>query len=131
MDRQWTPQERAEFLADQLAQERRRELIAPVPTGNALTDIDAADRAVEVIEAEWDRLDGEYRGAQAALGTYPSREELAEVVELKRLRDAAWADRQAAVRRRDALTTQLDAVYDEMHNTFHRERGWGLGPGWD
>lgn len=131
MDKRWTPQERAEFLAAQLAQEQRRELIAPPLSGSPLADIDAADRAVEAIEAEWERRDADYRGAQAVLGSYPSREQLTELVELKRLRDAAWADRQAAVRCRDGMAAQLDAVYDDTYNSFHRERGWGLNPGWE
>lgn len=124
--KRWTPEERAEYLADQLARERRQELVSPPLTGDTLADIGAADRAFEVVDAEWERLDDDFRQAQGALAMYPSREAAAEVVELRRLRDAAWSDRQAALRRRDGLAALMDGVFDEAHDTFHRERGWGL-----
>ncbi len=103
MREQWGPEQRQRFLANLEAEDLRRRTVQPELTGDRLHDLAAFDDAVDAAERYWDELDGDYKSALNALGPYSSGADRLEVQRLRTLTDAAWADRQNAIRTRDAL----------------------------
>lgn len=118
----WTPDERERYLA-QLAERdaERAALDVPAPTGRGdIADACAAEEHYSRIDAAWDELNRELLEARSAAGLFPSAADTAELRDLQRRVDAAWASRERARHHRDRLMFEMERA---------NSPGMGLPPG--
>jgi predicted RNA-binding Zn-ribbon protein involved in translation (DUF1610 family) len=101
--------ERCDYLRRTGNQQAERAAVAvPAPTGDSLKDLANAEEHFTRVDTLWEELDTELKQARSAAGLIPTAADAAEIRDLERRTDIAFASRQAAKAHRDAL-------WDEEH----------------